>query len=151
MTSMRLHRARTHHPRHDQHLLHHRLFASCSDGELGVVARNTTKHEMPAGAVLMRQGHVGRELVVVLSGTATVLVDGAEVGSVGPGDFVGEIALLDRRARTATVVADTDLVVLVCGIPEFTELLVGAPHVSRAMLRGMAERLRRADRRVLAA
>jgi CRP-like cAMP-binding protein len=127
-------------------LRHVAPFAACSDRELAWVARHTAEHRMEAGEVLVREGEVGREVFVIVEGFATVHVGGQLVARLGPGEFVGELALLDRRCRTATVVAETPVVVTVSGIGEFAELLTHAPHVTRKLLSAMAGRLRAADR-----
>ncbi|MET0579199.1 MAG: cyclic nucleotide-binding domain-containing protein [Ilumatobacteraceae bacterium] len=122
------------------------LFAACTRDELALVARNVDEHRVEAGRVLTRQGAVGREFFVIVEGTAEVRVGGQLVARLGPGDFVGELALLDRRCRTATVVAETPLVVVVSGTREFAELLAGAPNMTRKLMTGLAARLRAAER-----
>jgi len=118
------------------------LFAACTDEELALVARNVDELHVDGGHVLTRQGGVGRELFVIVEGTAEVRVSGEPVARLGPGDVVGELALLDHRCRTATVVAETPLVVLVSGSRQFADLLVGAPNMTRALMVGLAARLR---------
>ena len=134
-----------------ERLRHVPLFAACTDSELALIARNVDEHRLEAGEVLTRQGEVGREFFVIVRGTAEVRIDDAPVTRLGPGDFVGELALLDRRCRTATVVAETPLVVVVSGPTEFAELLAKAPNMTRKLLAGLAGRLRAADRSVLPA
>ena len=126
-------------------LRHVPLFAACSDDELALVARNIDEHHVEAGQVLTRQGEVGREFFVIVEGTAAVQIGGQLVARLGPGEFVGELALLDRGCRTATVVAETPVVVMVSGVGEFAELLASAPNVTRKLLAGLAGRLRAAD------
>ena len=134
-----------------ERLRHVPLFAACTDSELALVARNVDEHHVEAGQVLTRQGEVGREFFVIVEGTAEVRIDDAPVARLGPGDFVGELALLDRRCRTATVVAETPLVMVVSGTTEFAELLARAPNMTRKLMAGLAGRLRAADRSVLPA
>ena len=106
-----------------ERLRHVPLFSACTDSELALVARNVDEHRLEAGRVLTRQGEVGREFFVIVRGTAEVRIDDTAVTRIGPGDFVGELALLDRRCRTATVVAETPLCMVVSGPTEFAELL----------------------------
>ena len=105
---------------------------------------------MGPGEVLVQEGTVGREFLVIAEGTAVVMVGDESIARVGPGDFVGEIAMLDRGFRTATVVAETDMVVEICGTSEFAVLLAGAPTLTRKLLIGLAQRLRTADERITA-
>ena len=126
------------------------LFAACTGAELELIARNMTEHRMSPGEVLVQEGTVGREFLVIAEGTAVVMVGDESIARVGPGDFVGEIAMLDRGFRTATVVAETDMVVEICGTSEFAVLLAGAPTLTRKLLVGLAQRLRTADERITA-
>jgi CRP-like cAMP-binding protein len=121
------------------------LFSRCTKKELTAVSGLTTKMTFPAGEVVTRQGQVGREFVVIVDGKATVAIDGQTVATLGAGDFIGEIALLDGGPRTATVTADTDLVAEVMSHQEFATLLVDVPYVTRGILKGVAARLRAVD------
>jgi CRP-like cAMP-binding protein len=119
------------------------LFAHCSMKELALVANRTTTVHARAGDVLMREGTSGRELVIIAEGTANVLVDGETIAVLGPGDVCGEIALLDHGPRSATVIAETDLVAEVCTRQEFNELLERVGSLGPQLLGQMAGRLRR--------
>jgi CRP-like cAMP-binding protein len=88
----------------------------------------------------MREGTIGRELVVIVEGTASVRRGGELVATLGPGDVAGEIALLAVRSRTATVVADTDLVVLVASRIEFADVMTLSPSTARALEAEVARR-----------
>ncbi len=125
-------------------------FTSCTDDELAIVASNTWDHSAPAGSVLTQEGRLGREWIVIVRGTAVVRVGSDEVARLGPGDVIGEVALLDQGVRTATVVAETPVEALVASAPEFDRILARVPSVSRAMLVGLARRLRAADDRLVA-
>jgi CRP/FNR family transcriptional regulator, cyclic AMP receptor protein len=120
-------------------------FSSCTDEELEVVARNTSDHHAAAGAVLTEEGRLGREWIVIVRGSAVVRVGTSEVARLGPGDVIGEVALLDRGVRTATVVAETDVEALVASAAEFDRILDRVPAVSRALVVALARRLRDAD------
>lgn len=120
-------------------------FAGCSRADLDLMAGNLTGHRARAGEVLVQEGRTGRELLVMVEGEATVERGGRTVARLGPGDIVGEVALLDHGPRTATVVAVTAVVALVCNRQEFTTLLEGAPGFARALLPGLARRIRAAD------
>lgn len=124
------------------------LFAACSRRELQDVTRLSTETSVPAGKVLMAEGQPGHEFMVVLEGTATATRDGRHVATFGPGDFFGEISLLDDGPRTATVTADTPMTLAVVGRREFTGLLKEIPDLSLKVMAGLARRLREVDARV---
>ena len=128
-----------------EHLKTIELFSACTHDELALISSKTTPHHAKAGEVLAGEGRVGHEFVVIVEGTAKVMVGGQQVASLGPGDFFGEVALLDNGPRTATVIAETDLVAEVSSHGEFQDLVAGAPSVSHKMLVGLAHRLRAAN------
>jgi CRP-like cAMP-binding protein len=128
-----------------QHLGAVPLFAACSRKELQTIARASDELTIPAGTALVEQGQPGRECFVIVSGTATVKRGGRKVATLGPGQYVGELALLDKGPRTATVVADTDLDVLVLGPREFSAVLDDVPALARKMLTTLAARIRDLD------
>jgi CRP-like cAMP-binding protein len=107
-----------------------------------------TPARIHAGKVVARQGDLGQEFVVVVEGTATVAVDDVVVASLGPGDYFGEVAVLDRGPRTATVTAETDLLVEVLTSREFDALLDRSPSLTRKIVQGLAARLRATDARL---
>jgi CRP-like cAMP-binding protein len=121
------------------------LFSACTDRELELIAGTTTQLRFPAGEVMARQGEGGHEFLVIVDGKARVDIDGREIAVLTPGEFFGEIALLDGGPRTATVVAETDVVAEVIGQREFDGVVAGAPHLARNLLVGLARRLRDAD------
>jgi CRP-like cAMP-binding protein len=119
------------------------LFERCTRKELAALARLATPVVVEQGRVLAKEGTPGKEFVVVVDGVASATVDGEEIGQVGPGSFFGDLALLDAGPRTATVRADTPMLVLVLDRSEFNSLLDRAiPSVGRRMLVTLAERLR---------
>lgn len=120
-------------------------FDACTDAELAFIASRTNDHHARAGDVLAHEGRRGREWIVLVEGTALVTVGGTEVARLGPGDPIGELSLLDDGVRTATVVAETDVEVLVASASEFTEIVAGVPAVARALLVALARRLRATD------
>jgi CRP-like cAMP-binding protein len=108
------------------------LLADLSDAELRHVDARTCEIDVPRGAVLMRQGHVGREVFIVAAGVADVRIDGKTVARLGPGEPVGEMALLEGAPRSATVTALTPMRVLVLDPGQFAEL-VGNPRIDQAI------------------
>ena len=114
------------------------LFAGCTRRELGQIARLGTNVSVNAGSALTTQGRVGLEFMLVIDGQARCLIDGVEVGVYGPGDYFGELALLDGGPRAATIVAITDMNLLVLDRGEFFQLLDEAPSITRKLLITMA-------------
>jgi CRP/FNR family cyclic AMP-dependent transcriptional regulator len=123
------------------------LFASCSARELRTVRRALDVVTVRPGRVLCEEGEIGREFFVVVDGQASVRVHGRRVAVLGPGDHFGELALLDRRPRSATVTSETEMELLVLAQREFNGLLDEVPALSRKLLHAMAGRLRAADSR----
>ena len=130
-----------------EHLARVPMFSACSTDELRAVARRSTDVSFPAGEVLLREGEHGYEAFVIVDGAVRVERAGQEVAVLGAGDFFGELALLDRSPRTATVttIAPTEAVVLT--LQEFDALLEEAPSITRKLLQGLARRLAEVDRR----
>ena len=92
------------------------MFYACTKRELQTLSRLATEIDIPAGKVLTTEGEPGQEFMIVLSGTAVATVAGRQVATFGPGQFFGEIALLDPGLRTATVVAQTPMTIAVVGV-----------------------------------
>jgi CRP/FNR family transcriptional regulator, cyclic AMP receptor protein len=121
------------------------LFRLCSDREARRIATLATEIHVASGRVLTVTGEHGAEFFVVVSGTATVWRQGVALDRVGPGSFFGEISLLGGQERTATVIADSDMRLLVLTRKEFKSAHFFIPPVMEAMLGVIGERLRRAD------
>lgn len=109
------------------------LFSGASRSELAVIGQQLTKLNLPAGRVLVQEGAIGAEFMVIVDGEAVVSQAGREIATLGRGDLVGEMALLDapgRGRRNATVTARSDLVVYVGSSGEFRRILDVAPSVA---------------------
>ncbi|HTZ07912.1 MAG TPA: cyclic nucleotide-binding domain-containing protein [Acidimicrobiales bacterium] len=122
-----------------------RLFSTCTRSEMAQVAALTTPAEHPAGTVLTRQGASGGMAFVIASGRAEVTRQGKVLATLGPGDVVGELSLIDGEPRSATVTALSDLEVLEIDRADLTKLFRKAPSVVRKLLEAMAGRLREVD------
>lgn len=118
------------------------LFSHLGKKEQGAVRELMTLIDLPLGQVLTRQDAHGAELFIILSGTASVVRDGHHVADVGPGDFIGEMSILDQGPRTATITATSDMTVLVATRQEFNSLLDRLPSLARQMLPALASRIR---------
>src|SRR4029077_11639310 len=135
-------------PRNDAflgHLSEVPLFSALSRQELALVARRAEDVQVDAGRVLVSEGATGAEFFVILSGTAKVSRRGRKVATLGPGAAFGELALLDKAPRNATVTAETPMELFVLAQREFGGILDEVPGVARKLLTGMARRLREAD------
>jgi CRP-like cAMP-binding protein len=106
------------------------LFAGCSREDLETVARLADEVDVPAGHALTREGASGREFVVLLDGAAVVERGGEALATLGPGDFLGEIALLMRAPRTATVTTTAPSRLLVLTDRAFRELTDRIPAMA---------------------
>jgi CRP-like cAMP-binding protein len=118
------------------------LFSSCSKGELRAVAQLGTPLDVATGKELTREGAYGREFFIVLEGEAECVVRGVTAALLGPGDFFGEMALIDGGPRTATVRAASALRVVLFDSREFSGLLLASPSIALKLLRNLAGRLR---------
>ncbi len=130
---------------HLEHLARVPLFSSCSKRELAQLASRTTEVSVPAGRVLVREDTPGYEFFVIVSGRAQVTRGGRLVAELGTGDFFGELALLDRGPRDATVTAVTDVRAIVLTRDEFLDALAVAPPMTLNLLSGLSRRLRTRD------
>lgn len=124
------------------------IFAGCTRRELELIARAAKEITHKPGAVISREGDPGIGLFMIVDGTATVTIGGVRKTSMGPGTFFGEIALLDRGPRTATVTAETAVRVLVITEWVFRGLVLEHPKIAISTLQGMAARMRNATKRV---
>jgi CRP-like cAMP-binding protein len=122
------------------------LFARCSKRDLQIVARHMQVVALPEGTALMREGEEGDAFYVVLAGTATLVRAGRGVGEVGPGEHVGELALLDPAPRSATVTATSPMVVGVIDARTFAAIVRDVPALTLKLLAALAHRLRERDR-----
>jgi CRP/FNR family transcriptional regulator, cyclic AMP receptor protein len=127
------------------HLAQVPLFAACSKKELQTIARASDELSLPAGRVLVEQGTSGHECFVLVDGTVDVAINGESVATLGPGAYFGELSLLDKGPRTATVTAETPVTVLVLGPREFATVLDEVPSLSHKMLASLAGRIRELD------
>ncbi len=126
------------------------IFQGLSARHLRLIAREAEELQGPAGKMLARQGDMGREFILILDGSARVEVDGKQIARLGPGDFFGEMSLLDGKLRAASVIADTRLVYLVIHWGAFLRLLERVPGLSRKLLVVLCGRLRDADAKLAA-
>ena len=122
-------------------LKHAPLFASCSKQELQRIASIADQLDVREGKVLITEGERGREFFVIVDGEVEVRRKGKKVTTLGPGSFVGEIALLSRIPRVATVTAVTPASVLVITDRAFMDLCEKSPSIAVKVARTLAERV----------
>lgn len=121
------------------------LLAECSRKQLKAVAKITDVVEVPAGTVLARQGDPGNEFYLIMDGSARVEL-ARRRGRLEPGHYFGEMSLLDGEPRSATVIAETPMRLLVIKRRDFATLLRAAPEVTQSILATLSRRLRQAER-----
>lgn len=117
------------------------LFADCTRAELARIAAATDEMTLPAGRELTHEGARGQEFVVLVTGSADVRRRGVLVNRLGDGDFLGEIALVSERRRTATVTTTSPCRVLLLTGREFRMLLRETPSLSEKVLAAVAARI----------
>lgn len=119
-----------------------RLFEGLGAAELEAVAGSATEVQYPAGRVVVRQGEVGTGFFIVVDGRVRVVRDGDTVATLGPGEFFGELSVLDRMPRIAAVVTEAPTRCLAIASWDFERVLLDNPSVALGILRGLATRLR---------
>lgn len=117
------------------------LFAGCSRRELAEIAGIADELHLPADRKLTVEGASGKEFIVIVDGAAEVRRGGRRINTLESGDFLGEIALLTARPRTATVTTTTPTRILVVSAPAFRALLRRMPTLSVKVLEALAARL----------
>ena len=117
------------------------LFSRCSKRELAEIASLADELALPAGRKLTTEGSSGQEFVVIAEGAAEVERGGRVLNRLGAGDFLGEIALVTGRPRTATVTTTAPSRLLVLGARDFRTLLRDRPGLQLKVLDALGERL----------
>ena len=117
------------------------LFAELGRKELQRVGQLTDVMDLSSGRVLMRQGETGSEMMVLVDGTVSVRRDGAVLAERGPGEVLGEMALLSDAPRSATVTLTSDARLLVVARREFNALMDEMPSVRAQIMECLARRL----------
>jgi CRP/FNR family cyclic AMP-dependent transcriptional regulator len=123
------------------------LFAGLSRRHLRGLAKLATEMHVRPGAVIVQAGRPGKGFHVIVEGRAKivrgVVTDGRKIGVLGPGEFFGELALLDGGPRTASVVAETDVETIRLSRTAFRQMLTSEPEVAMRILERMASMVRR--------
>jgi len=118
------------------------LFSDLSAKELMSLSRLMDEIDLKPGTVIIREGNTGGEFFIVLEGTIEVKRKGRRLARLGPGDYLGEIALIDHGPRTATAMVETEARLLVLASREFHSMLASDPRIENKILRTLAARVR---------
>lgn len=129
-----------------KHLERVPIFEDCSMKQLRRIADISTIVEVPERTVLCRAGEPGEEFFVLIDGTALVTLSPQRRGRIRPGEFFGEMSLLDGEPRSKTVKAETDLRLLVLNRSHFWALLREVPELTERILVALSKRVRNAER-----
>jgi CRP-like cAMP-binding protein len=121
------------------------LLAGLGKKDLEAVGRLADEVSLPEGRVAAREGTTGEEFFVIIEGTVRIERGGAHVADLGPGDFFGELAMLGKVPRNATVTCSTACRLLVVGHREFNSLLASYPSIQNAVLHAVAQRIARTE------
>lgn len=121
------------------------LFTNLDRKELAEIGRHADEVGVGAGEVIVAQDTPASSFYVIVEGEAEVTRNGQKLADLGPGDFLGEMALLEDLPRSATVTATAPARLLEMHRRDFSSVLDAAPHLARKMLATMAHRLRHAD------
>jgi CRP-like cAMP-binding protein len=121
------------------------LFKALSQKQLREIARLAEEIDVIAGKRLVTAGDVGYELFVIVEGNAIARTRGGRTVHLGPGDFFGEMSLIDRGLRSATVEAASDMRLFVVGGRDFWQLLEAAPPLVAKILVALSQRVREAE------
>lgn len=119
-----------------------RLFAGVGPADIAAVAERAVEVDFPADRVIARQGEIGTGFFVVVEGAVRVVRDGEQIARLGPGDFFGELSVLDGQPRVAQVVAAEPTRCLALASWDFEAVVAANPTLALALLRGLAARLR---------
>ena len=120
------------------------LFRGVGAEGVAALAGRATEVDFPAGHVIARQGEIGTGFFVVVAGSVRVVRDGVQLATLGPGEFFGELSVLDGLPRSAMVATETATSCLALATWDFEAVLLENPALTLAILRGVATRLREA-------
>ena len=118
------------------------LFGGVGPADLLAIAERALEVEFPADHVIARQGEIGTGFFVIVDGGVRVVRDGEELAHLGPGDFFGEMSVIDGLPRVAQVISVEPTTCLALASWEFEKLIIEHPTIGLAILRGLSARLR---------
>ena len=121
------------------------LFSGLDKSGLAQIAKLADEVDLPAGRKLLQQGDNPHEFFLIVDGSVRIDIDGEQINTLGPGDFLGEIALIDGGQRSATATSVTPVSLLILGRREFNTLLNEFPDIRTSVLMALAQRVRRLE------
>ena len=124
------------------------IFANCTAEEIAAIAGVAQEGFFQPGQIIVTQGTPGQAFYMITSGKVEILRDGNSLGAFGPGDFFGEMALLDSAPRSATIRAIDDVAFLMLSSWDFKALLERHPSIAIKLLEVLSRRLRVTDERI---
>lgn len=122
------------------------LFSECNAKELAKIAGLADEIEVDKGTVLTKEGLPGRECFVVSSGKAKATLRKKRLATYSSGDVFGEMSLLDNEPRSATITAESDMILFVVDSRSFWGLCEEAPNVTRKIMKSISQRLRKVEK-----
>ncbi|MDX1620526.1 MAG: cyclic nucleotide-binding domain-containing protein [Nitriliruptorales bacterium] len=125
------------------------LFQNLSKKDLTTLASHVDEVEVDEGTELATQGKKGHQLSLLVEGSAKVVRNGRKLATLGPGDVIGEMSLIDRSEGTATVTTTEPSVVLVMHSRDFSQVLEESPAFARKIMAALVQRLRDADKKLV--
>lgn len=133
---------------HEEFLARVPIFANCTAQEITAIVAVAQESGFQAGQIIVTQGTPGQAFYLILSGRVEIIRDGQSLGAFGPGDFFGEMSLLDQAPRSATIRALEPTVCLMLSSWDFKALLEQHPSIAVKLLEILSRRLRVADERL---
>jgi len=134
--------------RYLKHLAEVPLFSTCSKRDLQKIAKAVDELEIGEEREIVTQGATGHEAFIIVEGTVAVKRNGRRVATLGPGDCFGELALLDGGPRTASVITESPVTLLVLGQREFASVIDEVPGLAHKILVALARRIRELDSKI---
>jgi len=133
---------------HEEFLARVPIFSNCTPQEIMAITAVAQESGFQAGQIIVTQGTPGQAFYLVLSGRVEIIRDGQSLGAFGPGDFFGEMSLLDQAPRSATIRALESTLCLMLSSWDFKALLESHPSIAVKLLEILSRRLRVADERL---
>jgi CRP/FNR family transcriptional regulator, cyclic AMP receptor protein len=133
---------------HEEFLARVPIFANCTAEEVKAISGVAQEGYFQPGQIIVTQGTPGQAFYLILSGRVEILRDGVSLGAFGPGDFFGEMSLLDQAPRSATIRALDHTSCLMLSSWDFKTLLENHPSIAIKLLEVLSRRLRVADERI---
>lgn len=133
---------------HEEFLARVPIFANCTSEEISAIAGVSQESFFQPGQIIVTQGTPGQAFYLILAGRVEILRDGTSLGAFGPGDFFGEMSLLDQAPRSATIRSLEQTECLMLSSWDFRSVLERHPSIAIKLLEVLSRRLRVADERL---